>query len=86
MRRGQVGQRPPAATTEPATATTSIDTKEVGEPDHHNSDPTRFGDWLFMLKSYIGALDSQQLFEWAEQLLHWMLNSTRDATDATLSE
>ena len=85
MLRGQVGQRQQAAAGFPASSTPTIDTKVIGKPDHYNGDPTRFGDWSFKLKSYMGALRYQQLLGEAEQSADPILNVTRFATEATLS-
>ena len=83
----QVGQRQPAAAWEPVSSTFYHHTKVIGKPDHNNGDPTKFGDWSFKLKSYMGALDPryQQPFAENEQSADPILNATRDHTEATLS-
>ena len=48
-----------------ATSTTTqrqprvVDTRVIGRPDKCDGDPMQFADWLFKLRSYLGAVDQR---------------------------
>ena len=81
------GHQQPTVTGVPRYSTPIIDTKVVGNPDSHNGDSTKFGDWSFKLKLYTGAFDAQyqDLFAESEQSAVPITNATGDSFVATLS-
>ena len=43
----------------PAASTSLVDTRILGKPDQFHGDSTKYPDWSFKLKSYMGAVDSR---------------------------
>ena len=64
-----------------------VDTRVLSKPESYVGSPTKFPDWSFKMRAYLGAVDEryQKLIEKTEMATEPLRNATMATEDARLS-